>query len=873
MSRLTSSRSISLPWSLPSWLRKLAYRRYRPRPRSEASTRRRWRRITRIVDSACRRPDPKERARYLSEACAGDRDLRREVDRLLRFEGAASGLLPPSTDDEGLEETAAVPLRPASDSPLRPGQQVGPYRIERLLGSGGMGVVASAYDPTLERRVALKLIRRERVSADLLQRFESERRILARLDHPHIARIFDAGSADGLPYFTMERVDGEPIDAYCRRHRLSIEARLRLVIEVCEALDDAHRSLVVHRDLKPSNLLVTAGGEPKLLDFGIAKEIAPLASDDTLTRHHPLTPAYASPEQVRGRPVGIASDVYSLAVLLYRLLCGHPPYELDGDDYDNLRKICEQQPPPPSSQTTLAREVWRNGSPRMMSPDSIARARDSEPRALRRRLSGDLDAIVLKALAKEPRHRYRSMEQLAADLRRHLQDRPVLARRGSGPYRAARFLRRHRWRLVAASLGFLTLAAGGTAWLLSQQRVRSSAAQQRQTMAQAEQAELQAEALTGFARNLLLVTGPDASGGQPLSASEILMRGEEQARLTLADQPELLAHQLEAIGLSYRSLGELDAARSQLDASLRLRREVYRGDHPLVARGLNNLASLDHMAGERQRAERLYRLALAMKRRLGQPPEDLTKVESNLASLLAFRGEFEEAEKLYLQVLATRQRVYGPDDADNSNSLRSLGNLYYLRGDFATAEARLREALALRLRQYGTSSTKTAAVWSLLGRVLHAQRRFDEAELVLRNALSLRLELLGEDHLHVALSRKDLASLLFDRGEKDLAEELWSRALAVLRAKKPADSWEIADADSQRGARLAAAGRFEEAEPLLVCSYRTLARIFGPEALYARLARQRLEDLEPHWQLAHPTPCEAARAGPTAGSRAGGSRS
>ena len=383
------------------------------------------------------------------------------------------------------------------------------------------------------------------------------------------------------------------------------------MLAVCDALAEAHRNLVVHRDLKPSNLLVTAAGEPRFLDFGIAKELDPLAdAAATRTGHQPLTPACASPEQVRGRPVTVATDVYSLGVLLYRLLCGHPPYVLDGDHFENVRTVCEEQPPPPSTRALVAREVWRDGSPAIIPPEETSAARNTDPRTLRRRIEGDLDSIVARALAKDPNDRYRSMEQLAQDLRRHLDGLPVAAHRGDLGYRAVKFLRRHRRRLLAAVLVTAALAIAAAGWLDSQRRERRAAAE-------AAEAERQAEALTPFARNLVRATDPDASGGRPLTAREILERGRREARRSLAGRPELLAHQLEALGLAYQSLGDLEAARPLLEESLALRRRVYVGDHRLLARGLNNLAALRHVAGDRASAERLYRSALAMKRRLG----------------------------------------------------------------------------------------------------------------------------------------------------------------------------------------------------------------------------------------------------------------
>ncbi|MEM7586405.1 MAG: tetratricopeptide repeat protein [Acidobacteriota bacterium] len=860
---------------LLSWRGIGAWRRQQSRAEEE-NTQARWQRVTRIVDGALRRPDRRERERYLRKVCDGDRELRQEVEELLGFEDEDSGILggpmfgpqeltdPSSADADALDIDSSATTPPArsssSEQPssdadadsvstltsatLRPGQQVGPYRVERLLGKGGMGVVALAHHAELDRNVALKVLRAHLISEEALQRFHRERRVLARINHPNVAKIYDVGSEDGLHYFAMEYIEGERIDAYCDRHRLTVDQRLRLVLLVCDALAEAHRNLVVHRDLKPSNLLVTADGTPKLLDFGIAKELEP--RDEvaiTLTGRQPMTPAYASPEQVRGLPVTVATDVYSLAVVLYRLLCGHAPYLLDGDRFENERAICEKEPPLPSTRAMLTRETWRDGSPQSIPPETAAEQRRLEPRALRRRLQGDLDAIVAKALAKEPNERYRSMERFAEDLERHLDGLPVASRQATLRYRSGKFLRRYRRRLVAASLAATLLLGVGGVVAMSRHQVQAGEAARQQAADEALIAEQQADAVITFARNLVRGTEP-GSGERVFTPRQLLARGLERARRYFMDRPELLAHQLEAVGLAYQNLDDLERAVPLLAESMRLRRRVYSGDHRLLARGINNLAAAYHLAGDRVRAELLYRSALAMKQRLGLPPVDLTKVESNLASLLTFRGEFDEAEARYRKVLEVRREAYVPHSADTAHALRSLGNVAFLKGDFYAAEAQLREALELHRAGGREDSLARAAVLASLGRVLHAQGRLEEAETALAETLAIRRRHLEDDHLHVALARKDLAAVTFDLGEDATAEVLWHHALAVLHERLGEDSWQLADVASQLGARLAAAGRVEEARVCLREGYSTLAAVRGEDAVYTRRALERLVDLE-----------------------------
>ncbi|MCE9595643.1 MAG: SUMF1/EgtB/PvdO family nonheme iron enzyme [Planctomycetes bacterium] len=416
----------------------------------------RWRRVRELLERALDHAVP-ERERFVREQGARDEALADEVLRLLRHDGELGTYLEPPS----LLLSGASNEDPLADP--RVGQVVGAWRLERNIGSGGMGTVylAQRSDGGFERTAAVKVIRRGMDNEEMLSRLRRERQLLAQFDHPNVARLLDGGVTDnGAPYIVMEFVDGEPIDVYCDSRKLSIDARLRLFLKVCSAVQHAHQRLVIHRDLKPSNILVTRDGEPKLLDFGLAKMLEPdTANDVTRSGLRALTPAYASPEQVRGEAMTTTSDVYSLGVVLYRLLTGHLPYEFTSSFFADVgRAICEVEPKAPSDNVD----------------DSGSAPREGSAKRLRRRLAGDLDTIVMKALRKEPARRYVSAEQFSEDIVRHLDGLPVIAQRDSLLYRASKFVRRHRTAVAGATTMTLALIAGvivsSRLWVLASER-------------------------------------------------------------------------------------------------------------------------------------------------------------------------------------------------------------------------------------------------------------------------------------------------------------------------------------------------------------------------------------------------------------------
>jgi non-specific serine/threonine protein kinase/serine/threonine-protein kinase len=416
----------------------------------------RWQQIRDVFEHA-EQLSALEREPYLDEACARDPELRLEVDSLLKAASKAGSAF--------MDRPAADLMQPPEDGAAghtRVGQRLGPYEIVAEIGRGGMGEVYRAVrvDGQFDQQVAIKLVRAGMGSAFVFERFLHERQILASLDHPNIARLLDGGTTDGVPYLVMELIEGERIDAYCQARRLSVSDRLRLFLEVCSAVQYAHQRLVIHRDIKPGNILVTADGAPKLLDFGIAKIIDPSGDSET-TVARPMTPEYASPEQIRGETITTATDVYSLGVVLYQLLTGRSPYRTASKTAHGWsHAITETDPQRPSSVVMSPARVEENAGPSAIGAEEIASDRETSPARLRRRLSGDVDSILMMALRKEPGRRYGSVQQLADDITRHLIGLPVLSAKGSWGYTARKFVARHRAAVAGTALVILALVAG-----------------------------------------------------------------------------------------------------------------------------------------------------------------------------------------------------------------------------------------------------------------------------------------------------------------------------------------------------------------------------------------------------------------------------
>jgi serine/threonine protein kinase/Tfp pilus assembly protein PilF len=706
------------------------------------------------------------------------------------------------------------------------GDRIGPYRVLRTLGVGGMGEVflAERADAEFEQQVAIKVVYGGTAARGVHSRLKIERQILAQLDHPNIAHLLDGGSlADGTAYIVMEYVDGVPIDTYCDSNRLDILARLRLFQTVCAAVHYAHQNLIVHRDLKPSNILVTPAGIPKLLDFGIAKLLDERqAGNHTLAVTHAdirvMTPDHASPEQVRGQAITTSSDVYVLGVLLYKLLSGTGPFFIPSMRLTDIeRAICEKDPPPPSHSVSADDSAESR---------TIADARGTSASRLRRNIRGDLDNIVFMAMRKEPERRYGSAQQLANDIERYLDGKPVIARRDTISYRTAKFVRRH-WLPVAASFGvaFLILAFATTTYTQSLRIAaeRDRVSEQREL---AERERVRAEEVSSFLVNLFKLSDPQENRGNQVTARELLDSGARRLETGLQNQPATKAALLATVGAVYDSLGQykdalpilteslalqpqsrdkshigtllelgrarsgagdLSGAEAPLQEALHLSQSSHGAISQEAGRALWALGQLRHQQGQLSDAKELYNRALDILETTSAPSTDVSALLDDLAQVYAREQQWTLAKQTYERALEIDRRVLGDDHPRVAMRLNNLAVVAQSVGDLKHAEALYRDAIHRDELAYGALHPETGAARGNYGLLLQREGRLAEAEPLLRDALSVALALYGPDHYKVGYARVSLAMLLHDMSKLPEAETEFRQALAIYDKSLPAN--------------------------------------------------------------------------------------
>jgi eukaryotic-like serine/threonine-protein kinase len=705
------------------------------------------------------------------------------------------------------------------------GDRIGPYRVLRALGVGGMGEVylAERADAEFEQQVAIKVVHSGALARGVQSRLRVERQILAQLDHPNIAHLLDGGTlADGTAYLVMEYVDGLPIDVYCDSNRLGIAARLHLFQTVCAAVHYAHQNLIVHRDLKPSNILVTASGTPKLLDFGIAKLLDDRqARQTTLAVTHAdvrvMTPDHASPEQVRGQAITTSSDVYVLGVLLYKLLCGTSPFVIPSARLTDIeRAICERNPLPPSL-------ALRHAEP--AAALAIAEARSTSVSRLQRTLRDDLDNIVSMAMRKEPERRYGSSQHMAGDIQRYLDGLPVIARRDTLRYRSAKFVRRH-WLPVAAGVSvFMLVVAFATTTYIQSVRIgaeRDRVAEQRE---RAERERIRAGEISTFLVDLFKLSDPEENRGNQVTARELLDSSAQRLQAGLQDQPATKAALLTTVGAVYDSLGQYQDAQKVLNDSLALQPQAHdksRIDtllelsHARIGAGdlngaeapvqealhlaqeyfgpasqesgaaLSALGRLRQQQGQPGEAESLYRRSLDILQSTAAPPTDISAMLDSLAGVYSGERQWGLARQTYERALDIDRRVLGDDHPRVALQLYDLAVVAQNLGDLKLAETYYRDAIRHLEHAYGDRHPRPAEAKTNFALLLQREGRFAEAEPLLRSVLDTDLRIHSPDNYNVGAARANLAVLLDDEGDFAGAEAEFRQALAIYDKTLPA---------------------------------------------------------------------------------------
>ncbi|MCA9288361.1 MAG: serine/threonine protein kinase [Phycisphaerales bacterium] len=876
----------------------------------------------------------RDRTEAIERLCAGDATLCAEVEALLDALASADegGLLGraetpaamAATADSGagrtprLERAGADPAAPGPDEDPSSlvGRSIGRYRILGVLGEGGFGAVyrAEQHEP-VRREVALKIIKRGMDSRAVLARFEAERQALAMMDHPCVAKVFDGGTADdGRPYFVMELVRGEPVTTYCNTHRLPMDARVRLMARVCDAVQHAHGKGVIHRDLKPSNILVdTIEGQPapKVIDFGIAKALDRTAAGMSLeTQQGQLigTPDYMSPEQAAGEVdrVDTRTDVYALGVVLYELLTGARPFDLTKAAlFEMQRVICEQDPPRPST---------RFGQVSGQAGEAATAARfGASPRSLGNALRRDLDWVVLRCLEKQADRRYPAASDLASDLRRYLSGQPVEAGPPSATYRLGKFVRRNRGGVAAGVAILVLLVAGAVGTSIGMVRAidareaeasarKDAEANERLAVAaadRAERAELDAreraddlEQVAAFQEAQLAGLDPQqvgdgirerlddavrALGADPEQpdAMEPARRALERVNFTdiasqtleqdlfdpsiravreqFADQPEIRGRLLHTLGTTIREVGLLDRAIEVLQEAVRVRSETLGPDDPDTLVSQASLGRTLQYAGRPREAEALFNSVLEARLRVFGDHDPATLDAMDRVADIAFTlGRQQDAERLYRQVLDARIALLGPDHLDTINSHESLARICRALRLNEEAERHHRIAAEGFERIYGFEHEGTQQSLSGLAGALTDQGRAAEAEAIYRRVVAFLEQRLGRSHPNTLVTTLSLVDCLQKQDRHADAADLAASILERAREQLPPDHWYLGSFEWVYSISLVALGRFAEAEALMLHAYQLFEQNLGPQHVRAIATARGLTNLYEKWDAAEP---------------------
>jgi eukaryotic-like serine/threonine-protein kinase len=725
--------------------------------------------------------NPEERAAFLDRECHGNLDLRREVEALLEADLDAGSFLN--------HPIVQLPTADFSQTSVFE-TTIGPYRLLELIGEGGMGEVwlAEQKEP-VRRRVAIKLIKAGMDTREVVVRFESERQALALMDHPAIAKVFDAGSTpEGRPYFVMEYVAGISITTYCDTHQLTVRQRMELFILICEGVQHAHQKAIIHRDLKPSNILVTeVDGKPmpRIIDFGVAKATSQKLTAGTMhTRIGTMvgTLGFMSPEQADpiGEDIDTRTDIYSLGAVLYELLAGARPFNFEKLTHDEvLRRLREQDPPRPSTKlVTLGDEGAL-----------VARNRRSDLPTLLRQLRGDPEAIALMALEKDRAHRYASAAGLAADISRYLHDEPVVAHPPSTAYRARKYIRRHRLGVAIAVFAVLLLAGFAVVQSIE---LRHIARERDRATHERDRADRVAEFMTGMFK----VPEPNESleaRGNTITAREVLDNASNEIGAGLNNDPELKAKMMFTVAQSYTDLGLSARAQPLVERAITIQRRILGLEHRDTLSSMRLLATILRINGRYGDAEKLIRETLDIQRRVlgAEDPETLTSM-NELATTLENEGYFAEEEQLNRKALDMQRRVLGPDHPTTLESMDNLANTLTDEGHFEEAEKLERETLDIERRVFGPEDVRTVSSMSNLADTLRREGKLAEGARLQRNALDIERRILAPENPRILYDLENEAIYASLEGRYSHAKRLFREAIET--ASKTNEPSELANA-------------------------------------------------------------------------------
>jgi len=815
----------------------------------------RWRQIRDVLEKA-QELEPAQRSAFLDRACSSDQSLRQEVEDLLASSDDARSSFLQSTPlaDEFIANPDGI-----SGAGLQAGALFAErFQLVRKLGEGGMGQVWLADQTSpVRRQVALKLIKAGMYDEAVVQRFQAERQSLAIMDHPAIAKVFDAGTTpQGQPYFVMEYVPGLPITEYCDGKKLTIGDRLELFLQVCEGVQHAHQKAIVHRDLKPANILVVeVDGKPvpRIIDFGLAKATTPQVEGENLfTRMGNFvgTPGYMSPEQADPGALDIdtRTDVYSLGVVLYVLLAGLQPFESKQrqkpplDEW--LRSLREEDPPSPSNKVSADRDT----------ACATAEARGTAPKQLVSLLRGDLDWITMKAMEKDRTRRYGAPSELAADIGRYLNHEAIMARPASAGYRLRKYARRHRVAVGVVAGLVLLLAAFSVLQALQLRRItreRDRANQERD----------RANRISDFMTGMFKVSDPNEARGNSVTAREILDKASNNMGAGLAKDPEVQSEMMQVMAKTYSNLGLYGRAHELAKNALDARLSLHGPDDSKTLESMAQLGSILLREGQYPEAEKLERQALAGERRIVGPEEPLTlETMGYLAYIQMKQGRYDDAEKLLHEAIDAGTRRLGPEDPQVLQAESFLGMALLDQGRYAEAEHQESQLLDLERRVWGADHPQTLTVTGNLAIAVASQGRFAEAETLYRDVLAAQQRVFGPGNAATAYTMENLAALLTDEGRPADAEKLSREALAIrLRIHGP-DHPDTLVSKINLAEELFKEGHIHEAEKLEREALANQIRVLGPEdpnSLICRTNLARTLTREGHYQEAEKIAREA----------------